>query len=288
MTEIAYVNGSFSPLAEARISVLDRGFLFADGIYEVTAVIDGRPVDNDLHMARLERSVGEIGLALPLPIDAIVALHDELIARAGLGEGLIYLQVTRGPEPVRNFSFPTTPAPSLVMFTQRKALADNPLAERGVDVRAVPDLRWARRDIKSVALLAQVLAKQEAAAAGCHEAWMVEDGFVTEGSSSTAFIVDQDGRIVTRPNSQSILPGCTRRALAALMAETGVGIDERLFLLDEAYGAREAFMTSAGSFVLPVVRIDGRPIGDGRPGPVARRLRELYLAHARKDAAATP
>lgn len=284
MSSFAYVNGSFVPAEEAKVSVFDRGFLFADGIYEVSAVLDGKLVDNDLHMARLERSVGEIGLALPLPVGEIAALMHEMVTRNALTEGLVYLQVTRGAEEGRNFPFPKQAKPTLVMFCEAKAYADSPAAKTGIKVKSVADIRWARRDIKSVALLAQVLAKQTAAADGCQEAWMHEGGLVTEGGSSTAYIVKGEGagaRIVTRENSMKILPGCTRAALLALVRETGIEIEERAFTLEEAYAAREAFVTSATNFVMPVTEIDGRKIGGGQVGPVARRLRELYLQHAR-------
>ncbi len=284
MTSIVYVNGAFVPEADAKISVFDRGFLFADGIYEVSAVLDGKLVDNALHLARLARSVGEIGLALPLPIERIGALMREMVDRNALREGLVYLQVTRGAESGRNFPFPKEAKPSLVMFCEKKAYADAPAAKTGIKVKSVADLRWARRDIKSVALLAQVLAKQEAAAAGCQEAWMHEEGVVTEGGSSTAYIVKGEGasaRIVTRENSTKVLPGCTRAALLALVQETGIEVEERAFTLEEAYAAKEAFITSATNFVMPVTEIDGRAIGGGQVGPVARRLRELYLQHAR-------
>jgi D-alanine transaminase len=235
-------------------------------------------------MRRLERSCGAIGIALPEAPERITAIHRELVAKAGLVDGLVYLQVTRGSEPVRNFPFPKAAKASLVMFTQEKALVDTPLSKSGVAVKTVPDLRWARRDIKSVALLAQVLAKQEAAAAGCFEAWMLDDhGHVTEGGSSTAFIVKND-RIITKPNGSAILPGCTRASVEALMAETGMALDERTFTPAEAVAADEAFITSATSFVMPVVKVDGQPVGTGQPGPVVKRLQELYLAHARANA----
>lgn len=283
MTRTAYVNGAFVPLDEARVSVLDRGFLFADGIYEVTAVLDGRLVDNASHLARLERSCGEIGLALPETPERITAIQKELVARNALVEGVVYLQVTRGAAD-RDFLPAAGMEPTLVLFTQAKSITDTPAATNGIAVKSLPDIRWARRDIKSVALLAQVLAKQAAAAEGCQEAWMIEDGFVTEGSSSTAWILTSEGRLVTRARSHKTLPGCTAQALAALAAETGIAIDERPFTLDEALTAREAFMTSASSFVFPIVRIDGQPVGDGRPGPVAERLRALYIDAARRSA----
>ena len=276
MNRIAYVNGEWVPLSEARISVLDRGFLFADGIYEVWAVLEGRLVDRAAHLDRLTRSAREIGLPLP---DGVAALIAGAVERNRLSNGLVYLQVTRGAAE-RDFAFPAAAHPSIVIFTQHKEILNAPAAATGIKVKTVPDLRWVRRDIKSVALLAQVLAKQEAAEAGCQEAWLVQDGLVTEGASSSAFIVTAEGALITRPNSKDILPGCTRKAVLALADETGITVEERAFSVEEALDAREAFITSASNFVLPVVEIDGRVLGDGRPGPVARRLREIYIAAA--------
>lgn len=282
--DVAYVNGEFTPLREARISVLDRGFLFGDGVYEVAAVLEGRLIDNEAHLARLERSLGELGLSSPHPMARIAELQRELLARSQLREGIVYLQITRGAAE-REFGFPTGAAPTLVMFTQEKNILDSPAAAAGIAVKTVPDIRWARRDIKSVALLAQVLAKQAAAAAGCQEAWMIDEaGMVTEGSSSTSFIITREGAIVTRPNSTAILPGCTRRAVAALAEGAGLAIDERAFSIAQALRAAEAFITSASTFVTPVVSIDGAPIGDGVPGAHTKRLRELYIAFARGSA----
>ncbi|MCE4226742.1 D-amino-acid transaminase [Methylobacterium sp. C25] len=279
MTRTAYVNGEYLPLEQASVSVLDRGFLFADGIYEVAAVLGGRLVDNAGHVARLERSLSEIGIKNPYSLEEWVRIETELVARDGLEEGLVYLQVTRGAAE-RDFSFPKDTAPTVVAFTQAKKIAHNPLAESGAKVVTVPDIRWQRRDIKSVALLAQVLAKQAASEAGAAEAFMVEDGSITEGSSSTAFIVTRDGTIVTRPLSNALLPGITRRAVIALATEFDLKLEERLFSVEELHDAAEAFYTSASAFVMPVVSVDGRALGDGRPGPVARRLRELYFAFA--------
>jgi D-alanine transaminase len=279
----AYVNGEFLPLDNARISILDRGFLFADGIYEVSAVLGGKLVDNDAHLARLERSVGEIGLQLPEALERIESIQKELITRNTLEEGLIYMQVTRGCAE-RDFAFPEGVQPSLVMFTQAKPIVDSPLAYTGISVKTLPDIRWARRDIKSIALLAQVLAKQSAAEAGCQEAWMVQDGLVTEGGSSSAFIVTDENTIITRPNSTAVLPGCTRRALLALSGEHEIRVEERAFSVDEALAAKEAFITSATSFVQPVVMLDGNKIGTGKPGPLTTRLREIYIDFARSAA----
>ena len=281
MSRIVYVNGRFVPFEEATIPIMDRGFLFADGIYEVSAVLDGRLVDNEAHLARLDRSLAEIGIRNPHTIAEWTKLEEELVTRNGLTEGLVYMEVTRGVAE-RDFAFPPegTP-PTVVMFTQAKTVSANPLAERGAKVITVEDLRWKRRDIKSVALLAQVLAKQQAAAAGVAEAWMHEDGFVTEGGSSTAFIITEDNRIVTRPLSTALLPGITRRAVMRLAEENGLTVEERAFTVAEAQAAAEAFFTSASAFVMPVIEIDGKRVGGGQPGPMTRRLRDLYLEMAR-------
>lgn len=277
----AYLNGQFLPLDQARVSITDRGFLFADGVYEVSSVLEGRLVDNAAHLARLERSLNEIELESPVAMAELPSIQTELIERNSLDEGVVYIQISRGPAG-RDFHFPAAPAPTIIMFTQEKSIVDSPLARDGVHVISTEDLRWKRRDIKSISLLAQVLAKQAAHEAGAHEAWMVEDGYVTEGSSSSAFIVTGDSEIVTRKADTAILPGVTRKAVLALAAEQALTLTERPFSLDEAWDAKEVFMTSASSFVLPIVRVDGRQIGDGRPGPTARRLRELYLEFARK------
>lgn len=282
MTRIAYVNGHFLPLDEAKVSILDRGFLFADGIYEVTAVIDGRLVDTPRHMARLERSAREIGMRLAETPERIEAIEQELIERNGLTEGVVYLQATRGVED-RDFLPSPDLAPTLVMFTQEKALVDSPAARTGIAVATVPDIRWGRRDIKSVMLLAQVLAKREAARKGAQDAWLITgDGMVTEGASSTAWILTQDNTLVTRDKSYVTLPGCTGDALADLVGELGLTIDFRPFSVEGSLAAKEAFNSAAGSLILPIVSIDGRPVGDGRPGPVTTRLRKLYIEHARR------
>jgi len=281
---IAYVNGTFVPLSEAKISILDRGFLFADGIYEVSAVLDGKLVDNDSHLARLQRSVGEISLQLPETLERIKEIQKDLIARNQLANGLVYLEVTRGTHTGRDFAFPKGVKPTLVMFTSVKDIVNAPSAQTGIAVITVPDIRWARRDIKSVALLAQVLAKQAAAEAGAGEAWMIEDGKVTEGGSSSAFILTQDDVIVTRQNGSEILPGCTRKAVVALAAERQLRIEERPFSIEEALAAKEAFITSASSFVQAVTSIDGKLVGDGKPGAMTNRLREIYVDFAKATA----
>ena len=285
MSRIVYLNGSFVPFEEARIPIMDRGFLFADGIYEVSAVLNGRLVDHEAHLARLDRSLAEIRIANPYSAAEWTRLQEELVRRNGLAEGLVYMQVTRGVAE-RDFAFPKEAEPTVMMFTQVKSITRSPAAETGVAVVTVPDLRWKRRDIKSVALLAQVLAKQAAAEAGVYEAWMVEDGYVTEGSSSTAFIVTTEGRIVTRPLSHAVLPGITRLAVMQLAQENGLALEERPFTVEEALAASEAFLTSASSFVMPVVAIDGKPVGSGAVGPQARRLRSLYLDMASAPARA--
>ena len=279
MSSIVFVNGSFLPFEEASIPIMDRGFLFADGIYEVSAVLNSRLVENDAHLARLDRSLDQIRIANPYTAQEWTRLEEELVRRNGLVEGVVYMEVTRGAAE-RDFAFPKDAKPTVVMFTQVKNITRAPAAETGVAVVTVEDLRWKRRDIKSVALLAQVLAKQAAAEAGVAEAWMLEDGQVTEGSSSTAFIITKDGRIVTRPLSNAILPGITRLSVMRLAREHGLKVEERLFTLEEAHAAAEAFYTSASSFVMPVVAIDGKPVGSGKPGQLTRRLRQLYLEMA--------
>jgi D-alanine transaminase len=284
LDSIAYVNGSFVPLSEAKVSILDRGFLFADGIYEVAAVLDGKLVDNASHLARLERSVGEISLRLPESIERIVEIQKELIARNKLDNGLVYLEVTRGADTGRDFAFPKGVKPTMIMFTSVKDIVNAASAKTGIPVITVPDIRWTRRDIKSVALLAQVLAKQAAAEVGAGEAWMVQDGKVTEGGSSSAFILTEDDVIVTRQNGSEILPGCTRKAVVKLAQERQLRVEERPFSIDEALKAKEAFITSASSFVQAVVSIDGKQVANGKPGPITDRLREIYIDFARATA----
>lgn len=279
MTRIAYVNGDFVPLAEAKISVLDRGFLFADGVYEVTAVIDGKLVDNAPHLERLARSLREIEMDQPVPLEEITALQLELAKRNNMTEGGIYLQITRGAAE-RDFAYPKDAKPSLVMFTQERNLVDDPRAEKGVAVITTPDLRWKRRDIKSVAMLAQTIAKQEAAKVGAAEAIMVEDGVVTEGSSSTAWIV-KDGKLITRNLSNSVLPGVTRRSVLAICDELGLSVEERTYTVEELYEADECFITAATTLVMPVVKVDDRVMSNGAPGPIASRLRQLYIEMAK-------
>ena len=283
MTRIVYVDGQFVPENEARVSVFDRGFLFGDGVYEVSAVLGGGLVDNAGHLARLERSLGELGMVSPAAPDEIARAQKELVARNHLDEGIVYLQITRGPAD-RDFAYPAEPQPTLVMFTQKKTLVDNPLAARGITVITVPELRWRRRDVKTVGLLAASMAKQAALDAGADDAWMVEDGFVTEGSSNNAYIVTRSGVVVTRHLGNEILHGITRATVLRLARERQITIEERPFTVEEAKSAAEAFITSASSFIIPVVGIDGETIGDGRPGPITGRLRDIYIESARASA----
>jgi D-alanine transaminase len=282
MSRIVHVNGSFLPEEDAKISVFDRAFLFADGVYEVTAVLAGRPLDLDGHLRRLDRSLAEMQIDPPLTHAQWRALHAELIARNGVDEGIVYLEVTRGVAD-RDFLFPESAKPTVVAFTQKRPLLDNPYAKSGVKVITIPDLRWKRRDIKSTSLLAQTMGKQQAKERGAYEAWMVEDGFVTEGTSSTAFILDASGRVRTQPLGHHILPGVTRRAVLRLAESRGLTVEERPFTVAEALAAKEAFMSAASAFVLPVVEIDGVAVGDGRPGPVAQEFRRLYIEEAMRS-----
>lgn len=278
---IAYVNGRYLPLAEATLPIMDRGFLFGDGIYEVTAVLGDRFIDNEPHLARLDRSLKAIGIRNPHSSAEWTEIQRELVKRNGLTEGIVYIEVTRGTYE-REFTCPDDIAPNVVMFTQAKNILANPATEKGVAVITVDDLRWARRDIKSVALLAQVLAKFEAKRAGVAEALMLEEGVVTEGASSTFFIISSAGALVTRALSTSVLPGVTRLSVLRLARETGLHIEERPFTRQEMLAAREVFYTSASSFVMPVVEVDGEKIADGRPGTITKKLRAIYLEEAQR------
>ena len=279
MSRTVYVNGEFVAEENARISVFDRGFLFADSVYEVSSVLDGQLIDNEGHLKRLHRSLTELGMRAPASDEDIVSAQMELLKRNKLQEGAVYLQATRGTAE-RDFMVPKDSTPGLVMFTQEKNLRNPPQVKNGISVVSVPDIRWKRRDIKTTGLLAQSLAKQTAADAGADDAWMVEEGFVTEGSSNNAFIVDADGKIITRQLGNEILPGITRSAVLSLVESDNIEFEERSFTIAEAQVAREAFVTSATTFVWPVVAIDGVSIGDGKPGPVASRLREVYVQTA--------
>jgi len=282
MSRVFYVNGEFVEEQDAKISVLDRGFLFADAVYEVSTVLDGKLIDNNAHLRRLHRSLDELSMRTPVSDEDITTAQEILIARNNLTEGIVYLQISRGVAD-RDFAYPADDVvPTLVMFTQTKKLLQDPLAEIGVSVISVEDIRWQRRDIKTVGLLGPCIAKQAAKQAGAHDAWMVEDGKVTEGTSNNAYIVLADGTLKTRQLGNEILSGITRQAVLKLCEQTQTTVLEEAFSIDEVKSAREAFITSASTFVMPVVSIDGHSIGDGKPGPVARRLRELYIETARE------
>jgi len=283
MSRTVFVNGDYLPEEEATVSIFDRGFLFADGVYEVTSVLGGKLIDFPGHAARLERSLGELDMAQPMDADDLLEMHRELVRRNEIEDGLIYLQVTRGAAD-RDFVFPDAAAPTVVAFTQAKpGLAASPVAEKGIKVISIPDVRWGRRDIKTVQLLYPSMGKMMAKKAGSDDAWMVEDGAVTEGTSNNAYIV-KGGKIITRHLSTEILHGITRAAVVRFAREAQMEVEERAFTIDEAKDADEAFITSASAFVMPVVEIDGVSLGDGTPGPVARRLREIYLDESVKAA----
>ncbi|CAD0186351.1 D-alanine aminotransferase [Ruegeria sp. THAF57] len=285
MTRTVYVNGEYLPETEAKVSIFDRGFLMADAVYEVTSVLDGKLIDFEGHAVRLKRSLDELQMAEPCDKDELLEIHRKLVELNGIVEGLIYLQVTRGSDGDRDFVFPAADTkPTLVLFTQNKpGLADSPAAQKGVKIISIDDIRWGRRDIKTTQLLYPSLGKMMAKAAGCDDAWMVEDGYVTEGTSNNAYFV-KNGKIVTRPLSNDILHGITRKAVLRMAAEAQMEVEERLFTIDEAKEADEAFTTSASAFVMPVVEIDGVALGNGTPGPIAKRLREIYLDESRKAA----
>jgi D-alanine transaminase len=282
MERIVYVNGDYLPESEAKVSVFDRGFLMADGVYEVTSVLDGKLVDFSGHAKRLARSLSELDMAAPCSEEELLQIHRELVARNNVEEGLVYLQVTRGAAD-RDFAYPKDVKPTLVLFTQSKKLIDNPVAKTGIKVIAIDDIRWGRRDIKTVQLLYPSMGKMMAKAAGADDAWMVEDGKVTEGTSNNAYIV-KGGKIITRHLSNEILHGITRAAILRFAREAQMEVEERAFTIDEAKQADEAFYTSASAFVMPVVSIEGQELGDGTPGPVTKRLREIYLEESRKAA----
>jgi D-alanine transaminase len=286
MTRTVYVNGEYLPETEAKVSIFDRGFLFADGVYEVTSVLGGKLIDFDGHAVRLERSLSELQMRNPTDKDSLLEIHRQLVTRNTITDGLIYLQITRGSDGDRDFAFPAEDvAPTIVLFTQAKpGLAENPAAKTGIKVISIEDQRWARRDIKTVQLLYPSMGKMMAKAAGCDDAWLVEDGAVTEGTSNNAYIVTRDGTIVTRQLGHDILHGITRAAVLRFAREAQVKVEERPFTIAEAQAAREAFITSASAFVMPVVEVDGQPVGDGKVGPMAARMREIYLDEMRKAA----
>jgi D-alanine transaminase len=279
MSRIAYVNGRYVPHREARVHIEDRGYQFSDGIYEVVAVSGGAFVDLDPHVERLERSLRELRIAMPMTRAALVMIMEEVIRRNDVRDGIVYVQMTRGVAP-RDHAFPAACRTQVVMTAKRTKPHPRRFEEDGVKVVTVPDIRWERCDIKSVSLLPNVLAKQQAREAGAFEALMVaDDGTVTEGSSTNAWIVTGNGEVVTRPASHAILNGITRRTVLEIIREEGLVLVERPFTLAEAKAAREAFVTSTTSFVMPVTQIDDAVIANGKPGSVSRKLRERYVAY---------
>ena len=283
MSRYAYVNGRFVPHGEASVHVEDRGFQFADGVYEVWAVLDGKLADSDGHFTRLERSLDELRITRPMTRGSLLAVLREAVRRNRVREGLVYLQVTRGTFR-RDHAFPPTGTPATVVVTARSIPLEalEARAQTGVSVVTTPESRWSRCDIKTVGLLPNALAKQTAKEAGAFEAWFVDElGFVTEGSSTNAWIVDAEGVVRTRDTNANILRGVTRKTLIDLAREAGLEVAERPFTVEEAKQAREAFLTSASAFVTPIVSVDGVRVGEGRPGPVTQRLRSLYLEQAR-------
>ncbi|MCP4316982.1 MAG: D-amino-acid transaminase [Hyphomicrobiales bacterium] len=279
-----YVNGEFVAEDEAKVSIFDRGFLFADSVYEVTSVLDGKLIDFAGHCRRLRRSLRELQMTLRVSDEELLDIHRHLVEKNEIEEGLIYMQVTRGAAD-RDFAFPPEDTPAtLVLFTQIKGLLDSPLAARGQKIFTVEDQRWGRCDIKTVQLLFPSLAKMESKSKGGDDAWLVRDGLVTEGSSNNAYIVLDNGTIVTRDLSNLILHGITRRAVLECARHLQMKVEERPFTIEEAKDAVEAFSTSASGFVCPVIEIDGTTIGSGEPGPVASKLREVYITEMRKAA----
>ena len=281
-----YLNGSFIPENEAKISIFDRGFLMSDGVYEVTSVVNRKLIDFAGHFSRLQRSLSELDMATPLNHDALLSAHRNIIDKNNVNQGLIYLQITRGSAGDRDFIFPdpeTTPQ-TVVMFSQNKEnLVDNPSAVSGIKVISIEDQRWGRRDIKTTQLLYPSIGKMMAQKLNADDAWMVEDGYVTEGTSNNAYII-KDGKIITRAKSYAILNGITRSAIIRFAEEAEMEIEERNFSINEAINADEAFITSASSFVTPVVNIDGQNISHGSPGPMTQRLRKIYLDESMKTA----
>lgn len=283
MTRTVYVNGQYLPENEATVSIFDRGFLFADGVYEVTSVIGGKLLDFDGHAVRLERSLNELEMAHPVTKDELLEIHRQLVERNDITDGLVYLQITRGAAD-RDFAYPKDAEPTIVLFTQNKpGLAQSPVADKGMTVISIEDQRWGRRDIKTVQLLYPSMGKMAAKAQGADDAWMVQDGFVTEGTSNNAYII-KDNVLITRHLGNEILHGITRKAVLEFARVAQITVEERSFTMEEAKAADEAFITSATTFVMPVVQIDDTPIGSGQPGPLTKRLREIYLEESIKAA----
>lgn len=283
MTRVAYINGRYVPKSRAQVAVEDRGYLFSDGAYDVIRVHKGHLSFADRHLDRLDRSLAELKIAQPMSRAALLQVAREVVRRNGIHDGSLYIQVTRGVAP-RDHKFPKGVKPSLLMMAKRWKAPAPDVLDKGAAVVTMPDQRWARRDIKSISLIANVLAKEAAAEQGAFEAWLIDDdGMVTEGSSTSAWIATAQGELVTRPLGTEILPGITRSVVVEIARDLGLRLQLRPFSREEAYAAREAFLTSTSNFVLPVTRIDGKPVGDGRPGPIAARLREAYVRLARHD-----
>jgi D-alanine transaminase len=281
-----YLNGEYLPETEAKVSIFDRGFLMADGVYEVTSVLDGKLVDFEGHAVRLDRSLSELGMKNPISKEDLLEVHRQLVSLNDVVEGGVYLQITRGAPADRDFAFPdpeTTPC-TVVLFTQSKpGVTTSAASKNGIKVISIADERWGRRDIKTVQLLYPSMGKMMAKAAGCDDAWMVEDGYVTEGTSNNAYIV-KGNKIITRGLSNDILHGITRAAVLRFAKEAQMEVEERAYTIEEAQNADEAFITSATMFVNGVVEIDGVQVGDGKPGHVSLRLREIYLEESMKKA----
>ena len=282
MNRIVYVNGDYLPEEKAKISIFDRGFLMADGVYEVTTILDGKLLDFEGHLNRLRRSLSELDMDDPPDMGNLLEIHHKLIKFNKVEQGGVYLQITRGPGD-RDFIFPKNPKPSLIIFTQSKNILEAETALLGIKVISIDDMRWGRRDIKTVQLLYSSMAKMKAKAKGCDDAWMIENGYVTEGTSNNAYIVKND-TIITRELSNDILHGITRASVLRYAKEAQIKVVERQFTIDEAKTADEAFITSASTFVTSVVEIDGKIISKGKPGPIGKRLREIYIEESRKRA----
>lgn len=285
MSQIVYVNGEYVAAADAKVSVFDRGFLMADAVYEVTSVLGGKLVDFDGHATRLQRSMSELEMVPPVTMDELLAIHRELVERNALDEGGIYLQITRGAPDVRDFAWPDpSEVPcGIVLFTFSKPLVDNKALDEGIKVISMDDVRWGRRDIKTTQLLYPSYAKMQAAKQGAQDAWLVEEGFVTEGTANNTYIV-KDGVIITRQLGTDILHGITRAAILRFAEEAQLKVIERPFTIEEAQAADEAFVTSATGFCQPVIEIDGAKVGTGTPGSISKRLREIYTDEMSKAA----
>lgn len=283
-SRVVYVKGAFVPEQQASVSVFDRGLLFADSVYEVTSVIDGRLIDFAAHMQRLRRSLGELAIELAVTDEELLQIHRQLLEENNLTEGIVYCQVSRG-EQDREFIFHDVPlTPNLILFTQQKNLLNNPVYKKGLRVTTQPDLRWGRCDIKTTQLLYSSMVKSQVKAQGFDDAWLIRDGFVNEGTSSNVWLVLEGRRLVTPSLSHSLLAGITRAAIMRFAHENGYEVVEASFTVAEAKAAQEAFVTSATSFVFPVISIDGSQVGDGAPGKVASELLQIYINESLKHA----